>query len=142
MRSGALFLGLDLCQGVGSLDPHLLLGECGFLRQLCLGDLPVLGHLLRLGLAIRQQEAQTKAQKVAQDGQIAQQKLAQEAQLAQKKMQIDAADSLAKLQTEKQRTAAQLLQRQNIDARRLNVDSMKAVMDAQFRNQPKEKPTK
>jgi len=102
---------------------------------------PVL-QLQKQELAIRQQEAQTKAQKVAQDGQIAQQKLAQEAQLAQKKMQIDAADSLAKLQTEKQRTAAQLLQRQNIDARRLNVDSMKAVMDAQFRNQPKEKPTK
>jgi len=93
-------------------------------------------------LAIRQQEAQTKAQKVAQDGQIAQAKLAQDAQLAQKKMQIEAADSLAKLQAEKQRTAAQLIQRQDIDSRRLNVDSMKAVMDARIKNQPKEKPSK
>jgi len=57
-------------------------------------------------------------------------------------MKIEAADSLAKVQAEKQRTAAQLIQRQNIDARRLNVDSMKAVMDARNKNQPKEKPTK
>jgi len=113
---------------------------------------PVL-QMQKQELAIRQQEAQTKAQKVAQDSQLAQQKLAQDAQLAQQKlaqdaqiaqqkMKIDAADSLARVQTEKQRTAAQLIQRQNIDARRLNVDSMKAVMDARNKNQPKEKPTK
>ena len=79
---------------------------------------PVL-QLQKQELAIRQQEAQTKAQKVAQDGQI-----------AQKKLQQDAAEALAKIQLEKQRTAAQLLQRQNIDSRRLNVDATKAAIDA------------
>jgi hypothetical protein len=93
-------------------------------------------------LQIRQQEAQTKAQKVAQDGQIAQQKMAQEAALAQQKMRVEAASSLAKVQAEKQRTGAELYQRQDIDARRLNVDAMKAVIDARNRNQPKEKPSK
>jgi len=79
---------------------------------------PVL-QMQKQELAIRQQEAQTKAQKVAQDGQI-----------AQKKLQQDAAEALAKIQLEKQRTAAQLLQRQNIDSRRLNVDATKAAIDA------------
>ena len=79
---------------------------------------PVL-QLQQQEMQIRQQEAQTKAQKVQNDMQI-----------AQKKLQQDAAEALAKIQLEKQRTAAQLLQRQNIDARRLNVDATKAAIDA------------
>jgi hypothetical protein len=79
---------------------------------------PVL-QMQRQELQIRQQEAQTKAQKVAQDGQI-----------AQKKLQQDAAEALAKIQLDKQRIAAELLQRQNIDSRRINIDATKAAIDA------------
>ena len=79
---------------------------------------PVL-QLQKQEMAIRQQEAQTKAQKV--QGDLA---------IAQKKLQQDAAEALAKIQLEKQRTAAQLIQRQNIDSRRLNVDATKAAIDA------------
>jgi hypothetical protein len=79
---------------------------------------PVL-QMQKQELAIRQQEAQTKAQKVQGDQEI-----------ARKKLQQDAAEALAKIQLDKQRTAAQLLQRQNIDSRRLNVDATKAAIDA------------